>query len=148
MTLGRRIREARIATGHDTQEKLGEKLGVSRAAISQWENDVALPEPKRIPALVKELRRSWEYLSTGNEPKPIESEDVGVKKSSTSVNDATGVEKEPTMSPVEQRAFIQELDPLPPEERAAWYERIRAARLKRQQGAEAAAQDPQTGRAS
>mgnify|MGYP002529984455 CR=1 FL=1 len=42
-TLGRRIQEARKAAGL-SQESLGERLGVSRQAVSKWEADAAVPE--------------------------------------------------------------------------------------------------------
>ena len=45
-TLGRRIQEARKAAGL-SQESLGERLGVSRQAVSKWEADAAVPEPAR-----------------------------------------------------------------------------------------------------
>ena len=42
-TLGQRIAERRKMLGL-SQEALGEKLGVSRQAISIWESDSAVPE--------------------------------------------------------------------------------------------------------
>lgn len=62
-TLGGNIKAARLAAGFRTQEALADELGVSRAAISQWERGETLPEPKRIPHLVKALRTTWEALS-------------------------------------------------------------------------------------
>ena len=41
-TLGRRIQEGRRAAGL-SQEALGERLGVSRQAVSKWEADGAVP---------------------------------------------------------------------------------------------------------
>ena len=43
MTLGERIAAGRRAAGI-SQEALGERLGVSRQAISKWEGDAAVPE--------------------------------------------------------------------------------------------------------
>ena len=40
-TLGRRIQEARKAAGL-SQESLGERLGVSRQAVSKWDADLSL----------------------------------------------------------------------------------------------------------
>ena len=52
MTLGQRIQELRKA--HDlSQEALGEKLGVSRQAISRWEMDGAVPEVDKLIQLAK-----------------------------------------------------------------------------------------------
>ena len=42
-TLGRRIQEGRKAAGL-SQESLGERLGVSRQAVSKWEGDTTVPE--------------------------------------------------------------------------------------------------------
>ena len=42
-TLGRRIQEARKAAGL-SQESLGERLGVSRQAVSRWERGVGFPD--------------------------------------------------------------------------------------------------------
>lgn len=50
MTLGQRIQELRKAMGL-SQEGLGERLGVSRQAISKWEADGAVPEVDKLIAL-------------------------------------------------------------------------------------------------
>ena len=52
MTLGQRIQELRKKQGL-SQETLGEKLGVSRQAISRWEMDGAVPEVDKLIALSK-----------------------------------------------------------------------------------------------
>ncbi len=50
MTLGQRIQELRKQ--HNlSQEALGEKLGVSRQAISRWEMDGAVPEVDKLIAM-------------------------------------------------------------------------------------------------
>ena len=52
MTLGQRIQELRKQ--HNlSQEALGEKLGVSRQAISRWEMDGAVPEVDKLIAMGK-----------------------------------------------------------------------------------------------
>lgn len=50
MTLGQRIQELRKGQGL-SQEGLGEKLGVSRQAVSRWEMDGAVPEVDKLVAL-------------------------------------------------------------------------------------------------
>ena len=50
MTLGRRIQELRKALGL-SQEELGERLGISRQAISKWEGDQTIPELDKLIAL-------------------------------------------------------------------------------------------------
>lgn len=52
MTLGQRIQELR-KQNNLSQEALGEKLGVSRQAISRWEMDGAVPEVDKLIALSK-----------------------------------------------------------------------------------------------
>ena len=51
-TLGRRIQEARKAAGL-SQESLGERLGVSRQAVSKWERGAADPSTSNLLALAK-----------------------------------------------------------------------------------------------
>ena len=50
MTLGQRIQEHRTKLGL-SQEGLGEKLGVSRQAVSRWEADGAVPDTDKLIAL-------------------------------------------------------------------------------------------------
>ena len=52
MTLGQRIQEHRLRLGL-SQEALGEKLGVSRQAVSKWEGDAAVPDTDKLIALSK-----------------------------------------------------------------------------------------------
>lgn len=52
MTLGQRIQELRKNLGL-SQEELGEKMGVSRQAISKWEGDQTIPELDKLIALSK-----------------------------------------------------------------------------------------------
>ena len=49
-TLGRRIQEGRRAA-ELSQEALGERLGVSRQAVSKWEADAAIPELENLIAM-------------------------------------------------------------------------------------------------
>lgn len=52
MTLGQRIQELRKGAGL-SQEGLGEKLGVSRQAVSKWESDGGIPELDTLIAMSK-----------------------------------------------------------------------------------------------
>lgn len=52
MTLGQRIQEHRARLGL-SQEGLGERLGVSRQAVSKWEADASLPDTDKLIALSK-----------------------------------------------------------------------------------------------
>lgn len=52
MTLGQRIQDHRTRLGL-SQEGLGDKLGVSRQAVSKWEADGAVPDTDKLIALSK-----------------------------------------------------------------------------------------------
>ena len=69
-TLGQRIAERRKMLGL-SQEALGEKLGLSRQAISKWESDSAVPEIDKLIALSKLFSVSvgW-LLGTEEETSP------------------------------------------------------------------------------
>ena len=72
--IGDRIRAARLARGM-SQEKLGEKLGVSFQAVSSWETGKFLPDFDHLPALSSALDLSIDALladeNRGWELKPI-----------------------------------------------------------------------------
>ena len=65
MTLGERIAAGRRAAGI-SQEALGERLGVSRQAISKWEGDAAVPELEKLIAEVSNIHvadRIYDYIA-------------------------------------------------------------------------------------
>lgn len=76
-TIGQRIARERKRLGL-SQEALGEKLGVSRQAISKWESDAAIPEIDKLIVLSKLFGVSvgW-LLGTEAEPNPAASESRG-----------------------------------------------------------------------
>ena len=53
---------------HLTQEQLGEKLSVSRQAVSKWESDMALPDLNNIIQMCNLFNVSADYLLFGKEP--------------------------------------------------------------------------------
>ena len=65
MTLGQRIQKGRKEAGL-SQEELAEQLGVSRQAVSRWENDNGYPEMEKIIRLSQIYQVSLDYL-VGNE---------------------------------------------------------------------------------
>ncbi len=67
MTMGRRIAEERKKLGL-SQEALGEKMGVSRQAISKWEADGAVPEIDKFIALSRLYDVSVGWLLGVEEP--------------------------------------------------------------------------------
>lgn len=85
ITMGRRISQRRKMLGM-SQESLGEKMGVSRQAISKWESDTAIPEVDRLVEMSKlfEVSVGWllgveEKPAAPESPEPPESEDPFVK---------------------------------------------------------------------
>ena len=60
-TIGQRIAQERKKLGL-SQEALGEKMGVSRQAISKWESDGAVPEIDKLIALSKLFGVSVDWL--------------------------------------------------------------------------------------
>lgn len=65
MTFGEKIQKERKEAGL-SQEELAEQLGVSRQAVSKWENDSGYPEMEKIIRLSQLYQVSLDYLM-GNE---------------------------------------------------------------------------------
>jgi len=61
MSFGKRLKEARKKLKL-TQKELAEKIGVTRPAVTQWENDLYEPDNKTIALLAKILNVSTDYL--------------------------------------------------------------------------------------
>lgn len=61
MTFGEKLRNARKESGL-SQEKLAEKLMVSRSAVAKWESDKGMPDIDNIKAIAKLLNVSIDYL--------------------------------------------------------------------------------------
>ena len=64
MTIGNRIAGLRKSKGF-TQEYVAEQLGVSRQAVSKWEQDQTSPDTKNLIILANLLGSSVEYIATG-----------------------------------------------------------------------------------
>lgn len=69
MSLGNRIYTRRSELGL-SQGALAEKLGVSRQAVSKWENDSAVPELEKLCLLAKLLGVSLDQLAAGEDMPP------------------------------------------------------------------------------
>ena len=67
MTLGERIALARKKAGL-SQEQLGDRLGVSRQAVSKWESGQTVPDAITIGRLCLALHVSADYVLLGKEP--------------------------------------------------------------------------------
>lgn len=74
MTIGTRITKLRTEMNL-SQGQLAELLGVSRQAVSKWENDQSSPDTLKLIRLADVLNTEVEYLATGKvtkqEPAPI-----------------------------------------------------------------------------
>ncbi len=66
MTFGEKLRAARKSAGM-TQERLAEKLLVSRQAITKWESDKGLPDIENLKQLSALLGASIDYLLDSGE---------------------------------------------------------------------------------
>ncbi|WP_295582877.1 helix-turn-helix domain-containing protein [uncultured Oscillibacter sp.] len=67
MELNERIAAVRKAAGL-TQEQLGERLGVTRQAVSKWESGQTAPDAATVARLCETLRVSADYVLLGREP--------------------------------------------------------------------------------
>ena len=70
MTLGKRIGQHRKTLGL-SQEALGERLGVSRQAVSKWETDAAVPDMENLLALARLFGVSVAELTQTPEDTPL-----------------------------------------------------------------------------
>lgn len=67
MSIGERIMTLRKE--HNlSQNQLAQVLGVSRQAVSKWENDQTSPDTVKLIQLAQLLDTEVEYLATGNKP--------------------------------------------------------------------------------
>lgn len=67
MSIGERIVQLRNEKGI-SQGRLAQALGVSRQAISKWENDQSSPDTLHLIKLADILDTEVEYLATGRKP--------------------------------------------------------------------------------
>ena len=67
MSIGERIGDLRKAKNL-SQGELARMLGVSRQAVSKWENDTASPDTQNLLRLADVLDTEIVYLATGNHP--------------------------------------------------------------------------------
>jgi transcriptional regulator with XRE-family HTH domain len=69
-TLGRRIARARKAAGM-TQDKVAEKLGLTKGALSQWENDTTTPDLGYFVEFCKAVNASADEVLLGRRQDPL-----------------------------------------------------------------------------
>ena len=68
MTIGERIKELR-KQNNISQVQLAKTLGISRQAVSKWENDLAEPDTLNLIRLADILSTDSEFIATGNHSK-------------------------------------------------------------------------------
>ncbi|MDE7268096.1 MAG: helix-turn-helix domain-containing protein [Lachnospiraceae bacterium] len=78
MTLGQRLQNARKEAGL-SQEELAEQLGVSRQAVSKWENDSGYPEMEKMIRLSQIYQVSLDYLVGNEQEQEPSNEDISTK---------------------------------------------------------------------
>lgn len=108
MSIGERISQLRQGAGI-SQQALAASLGVSRQAISKWENDQSAPDTIHLIHLSNALNTEVEYLVTGN--KPVYSYPVNVDKDKTveKVVEVEKIVKVPEVVTVERIINIPEI---------------------------------------
>lgn len=67
MSIGERISELRKSAGL-SQGELAGMLGITRQAVSKWENDLSSPDTIKLIQLSDVLNTEVEYLATGKKP--------------------------------------------------------------------------------
>lgn len=67
MSIGERIAQLRKDASL-SQGQLAESLGVSRQAVSKWENDLSSPDTLNLIRLAEVLDSEVEYIATGRKP--------------------------------------------------------------------------------
>ncbi len=78
MTIGERIRIERKKLGL-SQEELGEKLNVSRQAVSKWEQELSIPDLDRLVGLSKVFDLSTDQL-LGLDPREEAGEKIYIRE--------------------------------------------------------------------
>ena len=66
MTIGQRISKLRKDYSF-SQEYVAEKIGISRQAVSKWENDTTAPDTYNLIALAELFNVSVEYIAVGKQ---------------------------------------------------------------------------------
>lgn len=112
MSIGERITELRKAASL-SQGQLAQRMGVTRQAVSKWENDLSTPDPLRLVQLADALGTDSEYLASGQHatlPSPpvvvhsVEEKPVYVEKI---VEKPVYIEKPP--EPQEPKVVVKEV---------------------------------------
>lgn len=73
-TFGNRFRDARLHKGM-TQDELADRLGITKSAISAWENDRETPAFDKLVAIRKELEVSIDELAIGEVGQPLRAQE-------------------------------------------------------------------------
>ena len=110
MKLSEKIYTCRKKAGL-SQDALAEQIGVSRQAISKWENGEAVPETSKLPGLAKALGVSIDWLlSEEEENDPVENHDTFQKAEADPHTDTADTQE---THRTEEKNPLHELDWLP-----------------------------------
>jgi transcriptional regulator with XRE-family HTH domain len=89
MTIGNRIAELRKAKGF-TQEYVADQLGVSRQAVSKWEQDQTSPDTKNLIALAQLLDTDISFLAMGTSSRASSKMDERMFRATIDTKTTTG----------------------------------------------------------
>ena len=89
MTIGNRIAELRKAKGF-TQEYVADQLGVSRQAVSKWEQDQTSPDTKNLIALAQLLDTDISFLAMGTSSRTSSKMDERMFRATIDTKTTTG----------------------------------------------------------
>lgn len=103
MTIGTRILELRNQA-KISQGQLASVMGVSRQAVSKWENDLSEPDTLRLIQLADVLNCDVEYLATGR-TKNLDSSSEPQNNSQFQVKEVEKIVEIPVIKYVEKPVF-------------------------------------------
>ena len=89
MTIGNRIAQLRKAKGF-TQEYVADQLGVSRQAVSKWEQDQTSPDTKNLIALAQLLDTDISFLAMGTSSRASSKMDERMFRATIDTKTTTG----------------------------------------------------------
>lgn len=111
MSIGARLKEAREKAGL-SQEAIAVKMGISRAAVAQWEADTTVPEASKFARLAEILGVSTDWLLTGHEFQGVSDPQTGRYEHNT--EPAPELRRLPIVSWVQAGRGQEAADPHPP----------------------------------
>ncbi len=105
MSIGERISSLRKEQ-NISQGQLADALGVSRQAVSKWENDQSSPDTLKLIRLADILDTGVEYLATGKEPTPLSPSPIVPKMEESALEP---VQPEPVIQHVVEYVTVEKI---------------------------------------